>query len=424
MTGILATQSNTFIIGPIAWLFGKLMNGIFIVLDSIGIQNIGLCIILFTIVMYTLMLPLTIKQQKFSKKSAIMNPELQKIQKKYKNKKDQASMLKQQEEMQAVYDKYGTSPTGGCGTMFLQFPIILGLFAVIQKVPAYVTGIKNAYMPLVNKLLESDAAIKVMETLGKESPILIDPKKFDYTQANTMVDALYKFQTGTWDQLAEKLPDLSDLIISTERGLSHLNSFLGINIAETPMNLFMNAIKTGAVVSIILAVAIPVISALTQWLNMKLMPQQDTDPDNPMASSMKMMNLTMPIFSMVMCFTLPSGIGLYWIASAVVRSIQQLVINRYFDKKSLDEMIEENQKKAAMKREKKGVAAKTLNEMAQKNVRNIEEPKKPNKPSMSSAEKEKKIQQASEKGKNAKAGSLTARANMVRDFNDNKKNEG
>ena len=113
MSGVLLTQSNSFIIGPIAWLLGKLMNGIFVVLDTIGIQNIGLCIILFTIVIYTLMLPLTIKQQKFSKMSAVMNPELQKISKKYKGKKDQESMLKQQEEMQALYMKYGVSPTSG-----------------------------------------------------------------------------------------------------------------------------------------------------------------------------------------------------------------------------------------------------------------------------------------------------------------------
>ena len=60
------------------------------------------------------MIPMTIKQQKFSRMSAVMNPEIQKIQKKYKNKKDQASMMKMQEETKLVYEKYGTSPTGGC----------------------------------------------------------------------------------------------------------------------------------------------------------------------------------------------------------------------------------------------------------------------------------------------------------------------
>lgn len=420
MSGVLLTQSDTFIVGPIAWLLGKLMNGIFIVLDAIGIQNIGLCIIIFTIIIYTLMLPLTIKQQKFSKMSAVMNPELQKISKKYKGKKDQESMLKQQEEMQALYMKYGVSPTSGCSTMFIQFPLIMGLFAVIQNIPAYVDGIKAAYMPLVNNILSSDSAMKAIEKIGSKAPINLSPEHFDYTKANTLVDVLYKFQNETWAELADKVPSMADLILETQESLTHLNGFLGINIAETPMTLFMDAIKTGAIFSVILAVAIPLISGFTQWLNMKLMPQQETDPDNPVASSMKMMNLTMPIFSMVMCFTFPSGIGLYWIASAVVRSVQQVLVNRYMDKKSIEVMIEENQKKAAKKREKQGVAASTLNEMAKKNVRNIEEPKVAQ---LSAKEKEEKLQKAAEKNKNAKQGSLAAKANMVREFNESNRSK-
>ena len=88
MSGILLTQNSTFIIGPISKLLGYLMEGIFFVLDKIGLPNIGLSIIIFTIVIYMLMLPLTIKQQKFSKLSARMQPELQVIQNKYKNKKE------------------------------------------------------------------------------------------------------------------------------------------------------------------------------------------------------------------------------------------------------------------------------------------------------------------------------------------------
>ena len=98
MYGVLASgYADWPIIKQLAWLMGKVMNAIYNVLDAVGIQNIGICIIVFTIVVYTLMIPLTIKQQKWSKLSAVMSPEMQKIQKKYANKKDQASMLKQQE---------------------------------------------------------------------------------------------------------------------------------------------------------------------------------------------------------------------------------------------------------------------------------------------------------------------------------------
>ena len=86
--GILLTQRSGAIIGNIAKILGFLMNGIYELLSSIGIVNIGLCIIIFTVVIYTLMLPLMIKQQKTTRIMSVMNPEIQAIQKKYENKKD------------------------------------------------------------------------------------------------------------------------------------------------------------------------------------------------------------------------------------------------------------------------------------------------------------------------------------------------
>ena len=84
-----------------------------------------LSIILFTIVIYLLLLPLTIKQQKFSKLSAKMSPELQAIQNKYKDKKnDQAAMMAMNEEQRAVYAKYGVSPSGTCVQLLVQMPIL------------------------------------------------------------------------------------------------------------------------------------------------------------------------------------------------------------------------------------------------------------------------------------------------------------
>lgn len=64
---MLLTKSTTFIIGPIAEIIGYIMNGIFFILGKIGLPNIGLSIIFMTILIYMAMLPLTIRQQKFSK---------------------------------------------------------------------------------------------------------------------------------------------------------------------------------------------------------------------------------------------------------------------------------------------------------------------------------------------------------------------
>lgn len=416
MTGVLLTQSTNFIIGPIAKLLGILMNFIFNTMNSLfGIQNIGICIILFTIIIYTCMIPLTIKQQKFSKMSAVMNPELQAIQKKYKNKKDQASMLKQQEETQAVYDKYGTNPVGGCGSLLIQMPLLFGLYEVIRNIPAYVGGIKAAYMPLVSEIVANEGFQKVFGKIAEAKPILMSPERYDFSEADRVVDALYKFHSATWAELSNKLPDLANVIDQTQKSLKPLNSFIGLNIAESPMAIM----KSGAGITIvILAVSIPLLAGFSQWLSVKLMPAQGTmDEDNPMASSMKTMNVTMPLISVFFCFTMPSGLGLYWIVSAVVRTVQQLIINKYLSKKSLDDMIEKNKEKAAKKREKRGTTAAKLNEMAQQNTKNINN----NKNQMSEAEREALLKKAKENNKNAKPGSLASKANMVRDFNDGNK---
>ena len=149
MLDVILTQNNTPVFKYIVWFLGKIMEGIYNILDLIHLPNIGVVIILFTIVMYTLMLPLTIKQQKFSKLSARMNPEIQAIRDKYKNKKDNASMMAMNQETQAVYAKYGVNPAGSCLQLLIQMPVLFALYRVIYSIPAYVGKIKNIFVILI-----------------------------------------------------------------------------------------------------------------------------------------------------------------------------------------------------------------------------------------------------------------------------------
>ncbi len=407
--GILLTQRDGLIIGNIAKILGFIMNGIFEILSSIGIVNIGLCIILFTIVIYTLLLPMTIKQQKTSKMMSVMNPEIQAIQKKYANKRDQVSMAKMQEETTLVYEKYGTSPTSGCLGSIIQLPILFALWPVVQNIPAYVNGVKETYMPLVEGIMATDGFQKVMEGIGEASPILINPEQYDYTKANTIVDVLYKFQESTWTTLADKFPDLSELVYSTQDKISEMNYFLGINIAETPWTMFNTALKDFSIVMMIVAVAIPVLAGVTQWISSWVMQKATNantknDSDNAMMQQMNMMIKVMPIMSIFMCFSMPSGLGIYWIVSAVVRTIQSFYVNKYLSKKSIDEIVEENVKKAAKKRKNKNeVAARMVSEMAQKDTKNVRKTTSNN--------------NVDSYKQNAKPGSLASKANMVSDFN-------
>ena len=159
---MILTQSSTPIIGWIAILLGYVMQFIFNALSAVGIQNIGICIIIFTIFVRLLLLPLTIKQQKFTKLSQAMQPEINKIQKKYRNRKDQASLQKQNQEIQEVYEKYGTSPTGGCAQILVQFPIFLALYQVIRKIPAYIPYVKSQYQTIVDSIGISKNSISVI----------------------------------------------------------------------------------------------------------------------------------------------------------------------------------------------------------------------------------------------------------------------
>lgn len=418
MYGVLAAGYGDWpIIHQIAWLLGKLMNGIYNIMDGVfGVQNIGVCIIIFTIIIYTLMIPLTVKQQKWSKMSAVMNPEIQKIQKKYANKKDQASMLKQQEELQIVYEKYGVSPTGGCLPMLLSMPILFTLYPVIQNIPKYVDGVKAAYMPVVDQIMQVDGFQKIMETIGSAKPVLMSATAYDYSKADTLVQVLYKFQDSTWNTLVDKMPSIETVVDATTKTMGHLNNFLGINIGETPMTMLTNSLHPFSIVGIILAVIIPIMAGLAQFISVKLQPQPSMDENNQMAASMKTMTYTMPLFSVFLGFTLPAGLGLYWAVSAVVRCVQQVAINKYLQTKSLDDMIKENQEKAAKKREKKGTSAKELNKMATTSTKNVEHKKTS---TMSEKERQEKLEKAASYNKNAKAGSLASKANMVSRFNGN-----
>lgn len=426
MSGIILTQNQTFIIGPVAKLLGYIMEGIFFCLDKIGIPNIGLSIILFTIVIYLLMMPLTVKQQKFSKLNAKMNPELQAIQAKYKGKKDNDSMTRMQQETQAVYAKYGVSPTGSCLQLLIQMPILFALYRVIYAMPAYVGKIKEAFFPLVDKLIAETGSAEFIQTF-KDSVMF--NKQFSneaFTSGNveyirnTFIDVLNRASTSEWHSLAEKFPSLTSDITNTVDTLETYNNFIGLNIGNSPSFIVKEAIASGAYLMVVAALAVPVLSAVTQWINTKLMPQMDSgnNSDNPMASSMKTMNMMMPIMSAVFCYTLPAGMGLYWIAGSVVRSIQQVLINKHIDKMDLDEVIKKNVEKRNKKLEKAGIDPKTINNYANMNTRNVA-PKASSKSTLSQEEKDAAIRKSTEYySKNAKPGSIASKANMVKQYNE------
>ena len=402
------------ILGPIATVLGYVMDILFRFTSSFGVFNVGLCIILFTIVMKTLMIPLTIKQQKTTKLMSVMNPEIQAIQKKYKGKSDQESMQRQNVEIQAVYEKYGTSMTGGCLPLLIQMPILLALYRVIYNIPAYVPSVRVYFDNVVTPLMgQADYAQKLQEITNIATACGGKLDKFDFTNANRLVDMLYKFSTSQWGELQALVPAISDVIGQNAAVVERMNTFLGLNMAEAP----------GWVPSF--AWIIPILAAVSQWFSTKLMsgnqPFTSADAENPMAQSMKTMTTTMPLFSAFICITMPAGLGIYWIATSVVTIIQQLIVNAYMDKVNIDDMIAKNLEKVNKKRAKQGLPPAKVTQNATASLKAIKAEEEKEK-AAEEVKKEKIAKQIEESSKyyntNAKPGSLASKAAMVQKYNE------
>lgn len=376
--GVLLTKSTMPIVNWVAEVLGWLMNGIY----SIGVHNLGLCIIIFTLVIYAFMTPLQIKQQKFAKMNAVMAPELQNIQKKYRGKKDQNSQLKMQEETMGVYEKYGVSPTGSCLQMLIQMPIFFALYQVIIKIPGYIGGIKDVFASAVSHITDvsgySDIIFQfVKDNAIKNSYIPMSGK----LSSDHVVDFLYSLSPAQWDKLADvdKFQGFADVLNQTADQLHPMQNFLGLNIADNPWALIQSGWSTQHYLLIFAAVLIPVLAWGTQVLNMKLVQTaSNTSNGTPsqMETTMKTMNTFMPLMTAFICFTFPVGIGIYWIIGAVIRSVQQVVINRHLNNMNIDEFIQKNKAKMDKKKAKLGVTSQNISQQAKMNVRNIEEPKR------------------------------------------------
>ena len=348
------------LLGPIIYIFGIMMNYIFIALDRIGIGNIGLAIILFTLLTRIILYPFTVNQQKSSKLMQIIQPEIQAIQNKYKGRNDSQSMMAQQQEIKAVYEKYGTSMAGGCVQILIQLPIIFALYRVIINVPAYVDKIKELFLNVVDAMGGVNA-IERIQTFATEQNLdnLLKQIRFEnitnlaeIDQKNLIIDFLYKLNPTQLQTLVSEFSGETATIIQNNISrINSLNSFLGLDLATAPM--------THGIFPPTIYWIIPILAGVSQYAATKVMTattnKSPQNEESEMTKSMQQMNLMMPIVSVIFCFQFATGIGIYWVASSVFMLLQQIFINKQIEKIDLDELIKQNIEKANKKRLKKGL---------------------------------------------------------------------
>ena len=398
MSGIFLTScTNFFLIRWIANILGFIMNLFYIVTDKFGIGKISICIIVFTIIVKLVMLPINIKQQKTMKLNSVIMPEIQAIQKKYANKKDNDSMMKQQAELNAVYQKYGTSPTGGCLPMLIQFPILLALYAVMACLPNYINEIQDMYNDgVVSYVIGTDESGKLdyhtiheLKDLAGLNDVLLDEsgdenldklvtayfgQKGNY-EDEKIKDAVYNSFTSAYSNVFGKQDAWAIVEASFDEAIENAQDLKAISEADwkkvedkdlaeyadyteedwdalissyetildklddnhkdiqVSYSFFTIDLSKSPANGVKIAIIIPILSALAQLLNMKISMSSQQNTGNGTADSMMS---SMKVMSYSMCVV--SAIFCYTFPAGlglywVISSAVQVVIQLILNKK-------------------------------------------------------------------------------------------
>ncbi len=408
------TQSGGFF-GPIAVLMGKLLNLLYTALNSIGIVNIGITIIVFTIITRLFLLPSMFKQNRSSKVMNYIQPEINKVTKKYRGKKDQDSMLAQNREIRAIQDKYGVSLTSGCLTSLIQLPIFFSLYSVIQNIPAYVGKIKDLYEPIADKIFNNPQALEYLNTI-KEKYKIVTQAAFDEKNYNSIIDVLAKFPSKAWDEFSALFNNQGEVVAAINQNVDEIRdiySFIGgIDLTAAPGF----ALTT--------AILIPIASMVFQFLSMNATQTTPTDPSQQATmNSMKMMMRVFPIMSFFVTVNVPAGVGLYWATGSLISFVSSKSINLYFKKCDMEKVVEKCKEKAAKKLAKKEASGKKsfMDKLQEAAYGQAEEEAKVKKNIANASLKSYSSNTMNKSDSNVRyrAGSLASKANVMQRYNDN-----
>lgn len=316
MSFFVLTQDATPVIGQLTQFFGLIMNAIFNFFNNtFGIQSIAVSIVVFTIFSRLLMLPLAFKQQKSMKEMQVVQPELKKIQEKYKTRKDPESQKQMQMEQTKLYQQHNVNPFGGCLPLLIQFPIIMSLYNVLRNVPAYIGYIKNIFADIAVQVTSVSGHETILDTFNKAKHI----KDFDSTIQNKVIDLLGQFSTSDWTSLTSQMATIADKVQPMVNHINDINYMFGINLADKP-----NLMSIG--------VLIPILNVVVQFLVSKTSMSTSTNSDPAQAQTQKTMMYTMPLITVFFVIQMPAGLGLYWFLSSAWQLGQQIVINNHLHK--------------------------------------------------------------------------------------------
>lgn len=270
-------------------------------------HNYAIALFIFALVLQIVLFPLGIKQQKNSVKQASLRPKEMAIRKKYAGRNDKPTQQKLNEEIMELYQRENFNPMGGCLPMLIQLPILFSLYNVVISPLKYICGfgaetIKNIQLKVY----------EILQAAGTES-----------------FEAFAEGKTVSQINLITKMRELGLTNFVGENGQAITESMLpDFTIFGGKLDLSMIPIQHLWSILLLIPAITLVVTYGSTWISRKLMYNPNPEAQNDI--SMKIMNLSMPLLSVYISFTVPATIGLYWIFRSILSVLQQLVLSKMF----------------------------------------------------------------------------------------------
>ncbi len=285
------------------------------------VENYGLSILLFTVLLKIVLFPISYKQHKSSLAMVRLRPYQDELMKKYGSNRQRYS-----EELQKLYQREGYNPMSSCLPMLLQMPLLFMMYTVIRRPLTFMAGWS------LTEIWET-ATAKIGVVVKDGVTMLDNMGKLQITAEN-----FNRYESQILSHLGEKAP---------------LNTtFLGLDMSLVPNEVW----KTSFFI-VIIPILSGVTSFLLSWLSQKMNPAQQAAADGPGGNNKTMLYL-MPLMSLWIAFTFPAGLGLYWLASNVLGIGQLYVLNALQNPKKIEaEMRAKIEADKAKEKEKRAAAA-------------------------------------------------------------------
>ncbi len=330
--------------GWITSFFGMLLNYIFefvVLIMPAPVATLGITIIVFTIITRLIMTPLQVMQQRTTKGMAIIQPELERLQKKYKDKKDTESQAKYSAEMQALYKKHNINPLAGCLPLLIQMPLIIALFGVLRDASTYIIKLKEVYVGLADTIMNSVTNYQQILQPYLDLHSMNGKLQFDLTQVTAsngvlgVKELLSKLTTLQWSELLTQIPADAATSMESLFELKKSYEWFGVNLVDTPSQLVKGG-GAGMIIALMVPVLVWVSTVIySKYTMAQTQPNQSNkDGNDQQQKTMNTMNMVLPLMTAFFAYTMPCGLALYWIVGNLIMLVQQILVTKMIEPKS------------------------------------------------------------------------------------------